>query len=105
MEVMPLNSLRPLKRATMPSICERMGGAKLCSIPRSAQTRSNLCALRSWAAAEAKQPVGDLIAVIAEHPCDLHRGGAVETAQEVSDFGRRLCRVEADNAEAPPVQG
>ncbi len=36
--------IRPLRRSTMPFVWGRIGGVRRCSIPRSAQSRSNSCA-------------------------------------------------------------
>lgn len=49
----------------------------------------------SGAFAQAEQPVGEGLSVVGEHPGDLHRGRALQIAQEAARVGRGLRRIDA----------
>ena len=46
-------------------------------------------------ATQAEQPVGELLAVVRQHPGDLHRRRALQIAQKPADVGSRPGRVDA----------
>ncbi|CAM4420544.1 hypothetical protein PARU111607_18005 [Palleronia rufa] len=55
-----------------------------------------LVVARGRALAQAEQPVGELLAVVGENTCDLHRRGALQVTQEAARVGGRLRWVDAD---------
>src|SRR6056297_3219310 len=64
--------------------------------PETGTEAVELVVARGRALAQAEQPVGELLAVVGENTCDLHRRGALQVAQEAARVGGRLRWVDAD---------
>lgn len=102
-----ISSMWPLNRSPMQLVCGRIGGGRRCSMPRSAQGRSE-----SWlpaaALAQTQEPVGELLAPrpclsdlwrsngsTSQHPGNPHRRGTLGIAQEAPGICDCLRRQDA----------
>ena len=88
-------SIRLLPRSTIPLDWRCSGGARRCSMPRSAQAVKVMCS-RGGAFAQAEPPVGAVAAIVRQYAGDIQRTGRLRIAQKPARIGRRFGSTDAD---------